>query len=185
MMTIKPAHLTRRNPSRHAAPIFVAFAMVLSLVPAPVAAQTPTVHIQGALIGKAAGTVGLGLQLTKPLGDVELPKPGQVSTTETQPWLLIAGAGGGYSWARKEGRTDGFNATAELGVVRRTGALIDQVGLVAYLNTKPLGAGPAVRAKVLIIDIKAGGMWLEKGQGFRWFVGGGVSLEFLLDLFKR
>jgi hypothetical protein len=38
---------------------------------------------------------------------------------------------------------------------------------------------------VAILDVQAGGLWLEDGLGFRWFVGGGISLQFLLDVFKR
>lgn len=184
-MIITASWLTRRSQSRYAQAIFVVSAMALSLAPMPAAAQTPTVHVQWALVHESAATLGLGLQLAKPLGSVAVPKPGEVSTSETQPWLVIVGAGGGYSRARRDGGSDGFTATAELGLLRRTGGLVDQVGVVAYVNTKPLGAGPAVRAKFKILDLKAGGMWLEKGHGFRWFVGGGMSIQFLLDVFKR
>jgi len=159
--------------------------VILGAITVPAEAQSPTVHIQGALLGEVAGTVTLGLQLNRSIGDPGLPKPGQIIEDDSRPWLLTLGAAAGVSVARKHGRDDGFTATGHAGLMRRTGKTVDQIGVVAYLNTKPFGAGPAVRAKVAILDVQAGGLWLEDGLGFRWFVGGGISLQFLLDVFKR
>jgi hypothetical protein len=63
---------------------------------------------------------------------------------------------------------------------------VDQVGIIAYGNAKPLGAGPALRALVSsVVELRAGGMWLGDDLGFRWVAGGGVSLQFLVDLLVR
>lgn len=183
MVTLFVSSPRRRGRSRSVFLLLTAGA--LGLGPAAVAAQTPTIHVQGAVLDNVATTVTLGLQFTTPLGEAGLPSPGQQTTEDVRSWLFAAGASGGISLAHKQGYDDGFTATGHIGLMYRTGALVEQVGIVAYGNTEPLGAGPALRAKIAIVDLHAGGMWMKDGLGFRWFCGGGLSLQFLLDVFTR
>lgn len=161
--------------------------LTLALTAAPIwaSAQTPTVHLQAAHIGGTATTTTVGLQWTRSLGDVALPQPGQQVDQESRSWLLVGGLAGGYSWTTQRGPNSGLNAAAHAGLMYRTGALVDQVGVVGYLNARPFGAGPALRAKIAVLDVQAGGLWVEGRRGLHWFIGGGVSLQFLCDLFCR
>jgi hypothetical protein len=90
----------------------------------------------------------------------------------------------GASIARERGDDNGFTVAAHGGVMRRTASFVEEVGVVGYANLNPLGAGPALRGKIAAaIDVTAGGLWMtDEAEGFRWFVGGGLSLALLGDL---
>jgi hypothetical protein len=95
------------------------------------------------------------------------------------------GVGAGVSIAGRRGEKDGFTANGHLGLLYRTGAMVDQVGVVAYGNLEPAAIGPALKVKVAILELQGGGLWMENDLGFRWFAGAGISLQFLLDVFAR
>ncbi len=176
-------------PIRSRAPFAGVMALLLTLPAfsaAPVRAQMGTVSLQAARLDGVATTASIGVGWAIPLGDAGgLPAPGQEISSEVSPWLVGFGAGLGVSIAGHRGDKDSFSADGYLGLLRRTGSLVDQVGVVAYANLEPAAIGPALTAKLAILDLRAGALWMEHDLGLRWFAGMGISLQFLLDVFAR
>ena len=145
-----------------------------------------TISLQAARLDGVATTATIGVGFALPLGDAGgLPEPGQEVSGAVSSWLVGFGAGLGVSLAGDRGDKDAFTANGNLGILRRTGSMVDQVGLVAYGNLEPAAIGPALKAKVAILEVQAGGLWMEHDLGFRWFAGADISLQFLLDVFAR
>ncbi len=151
----------------------------------PLQAQSGTLSLQAARLDGAATTTTLGVGWVVPLGEPALPAPGEASEEAVSDWLVTFGLGAGASWAGARGGKDAFTVTGHGGLARRTGTLVEQVGLEAWGNLEPLAVGPAVRARVAVVDLRAGGLWMEDDLGLRWFAGLDVSLQFLLDVFAR
>jgi len=169
-------------------PLCVAAAVLLGLsavVPGPARAQTGTLALQAARLDGAATTTTLGVGWTVPLGEPSLPGPGEVSEEEVSDWLLTLGAGAGMSWAAARAEGNAFTVNGHADLMWRTGSLVERVGAGVYGNLDPLAVGPAVRARLAVIDVQAGGLWMEHALGVRWFAGVDVSLQFLLDVFSR
>lgn len=156
-------------------------AAALGLAPT---ASAQTVHIQGAMIGQAAVTSTLGLQWELPIGGNDLPAPGETVTAESRSWLVSLGAAGGYVWGRAPGIRDGLTGAGHGGVAYRLGGKVEQVGVVALVNTTPLGVGPAVRLKVLVVDLQAGRLWLTDRRGAHWFATVSIPVQFIRDVFR-
>jgi hypothetical protein len=153
---------------------------------APAGAQMGTVSLEAARLDGVATTASIGVGWAVPLGDAGgLPGRGEQISSEVSSWLVGFGAGVGASFAGDRGADDAFTAHGHLGLLWRTGSMVEQVGLVAYGNLEPAGLGPALRVKVAILEVQAGGLWMENDLGLRWFAGAGVSLQFLLDVFAR
>lgn len=176
-------------PTRSRAPLAGALTVLLAL-PAvsatPIVAQMGTVSLQAARLDGVASTASIGVGWAIPMGDAGgLPAPGQEISSEVSSWLVGFGAGLGASVAGDRGDKDAFTANGYLGLLRRTGSMVDQVGVVAYGNLEPAAIGPALTAKVAILDLRAGALWMEHDLGLRWFAGLGISLQFLLDVFAR
>jgi hypothetical protein len=148
-----------------------------------VAAQAGTLHAQLGRLDKAAWTYTLGVRYTKPIGEGGvLPAPGQRIERDVRPWLLTATAGGGLSRTRGSDPQNELTLVGQLGVLYRTGSMVEQVGLVAYGNLEPGLVGPALAARVAVVELIAGAGWLDGDSGVAWFAGAAVALELWGDL---
>lgn len=160
-------------------------ALTLGLVfagPRGAMAQTGTVHLQAALLDDAAAAYTLGIRYTAPRTAPALPRPGETSEEEVEEWLFTAMVGAGLSRGKGGNPENGGTVVGQVGMAYRTGALVEQVGLVAYANTNPWLIGPAVTARVAIVEVAAGGGWRDGGSGLAWFVAGALSWELIRDL---
>jgi len=179
----------RSVPTRSRARVAGAAALLLvlpTLAPRAAAAQMGTISLQAARLDGVASTASIGVGWAEPLGDGGgLPRPGEEISSAVSSWLLGFGAGLGVSIAGDHGGDDAFTAHGHVGLLYRTGSMVDQVGLVAYGNLEPAAIGPALKVKVAILELQGGGLWMEHDLGFRWFAGAGISLQFLLDVFAR
>jgi hypothetical protein len=177
---LPPVPTRPRAPFR--APFVGAVALLLALPAlscASVQAQMGTVSLQAARLDGVATTASIGVGWAIPLGDAGgLPAPGEERSSEVSSWLVGFGVGLGASVAGDRGDKDAFTANGHAGLLWRTGSMVDQVGVVAAI-------GPALTAKVAILELRAGGLWMEHDLGLRWFAGMGISLQFLLDVFAR
>jgi len=182
MHSYAPTACLRRLPIVAALAVLPALA---AMAPVPAGAQTGTLTLQAARLDGAATTTTLGVGWTVPLGEPALPGPGEVSEEAVSDWLLSLGAGAGASWAGARGDGDAFTVNGHADVLWRTGSLVERVGAGVYGNLDPLALGPEVRARLAVIDVRAGGLWMEHALGLRWFAGLDLSLQFLLDVFAR
>ena len=149
-------------------------------------AQTGTLQVQAALIDDAATTYTLGIRYTAPRTEPALPRPGETSEEAVNEWLITAMAGGGVSRGRGDNTENVATLVGQLGMLYRIGSTIEQVGVVAYGNLNPGLVGPALTVRVAIVELLAGGVWMEGGaSGLVWFLGAGVSWEFVRDVFER
>jgi hypothetical protein len=156
-----------------------------AMAPCPAGAQTGTLSLQVARLDGVATTTTLGVGWTVPLGEPSLPGPGELSEEAVSDWLLSLGAGAGVSWAGARARGNAFTANGHADLMWRTGSLVERVGAGAYGNLDPLALGPELRARLAVIDVRVGGLWMEHAPGLRWFAGVDLSLQFLLDVFAR
>lgn len=157
-------------------------AALIGLGRADLSAQTGTLHIQAARIHDAAATYTLGVRYTSPKSPPALPDPGETVRQAVSEWLFTGMVGGGVSRGLGDITENEATAVGYLGVMYRTGVIVDQVGIIAYGNLNPGGAGPALRLKMAVVDLMIGGLWMEKDLGFRFFLGGGLSWAFIGDL---
>lgn len=141
-----------------------------------------TGRLQSAHLFDEATTVSLGLEYLTPLGsdDGILPQPGETSVSSVREWLFTGALGAGVAFPRESDDDATFTLTGYAGVMWRTGWFIEQIGAVAYGNLNPGGGGPALRARIAIVDLMVGGMWVD--DDFTGVVGLDLSLAFLGDL---
>jgi len=163
----------------------VALLGLAAIAPGPARAQTGTLALQAARLDGAATTTTLAVGWAVPLTQPSLPGPGEVSEETVSDWLLSLGAGAGASWAGARATENAFTVNGYADLLWRTGSLVERAGAGVYANLDPLAVGPELRARLAVIDVRAGGLWMEHALGLRWFAGVDVSLQFLLDVFAR
>lgn len=113
-----------------------------------------------------------------------VPAPGETAESEVSDWILLVGGGVGISLGEAHDASDHPTAEARLGLLRRTGlSLPDRAGLVLVNSAEPLATGPALRAEVFrALALEVGGLWHDRGLGFRWFAALEVSSSFINDI---
>jgi hypothetical protein len=141
-----------------------------------------TGRLQSAYLFDEATTLSLGLEYLTPLGsdDGLLPAPGETSVSSVREWLFTGALGAGVAFPRESDDDTAFTLTGYTGVMWRTGWFVEQVGAVAYGNLNPGGGGPALRARIAIVDLMVGGLWID--DDFTGVAGLDLSLAFLGDL---
>jgi hypothetical protein len=158
---------------------------VAAMAPYPAGAQTGTLSLQVARLDGVATTTTLGVGWTVPLGEPSLPGPGEVSEEAVSDWLLSLGVGAGGRGPPPGAAWNALTVNGHADLLWRTGFLVERVGAGVYGNLDPLAMGPEVTARLAVIDVRAGGLWMEHALGLRWFAGLDLSLPFLLDVFAR